>query len=163
MPSQLLHIEVETAARGSSGSPLWPPVVAQRRQVRVGERGSVPASTRPVSEASPLEAQRQRLAGRTRRFVELEALIVLKERALRRNTWDVPEEDIRLRLLATKREALREGLFTESAWLARTRLKEIVRPEPSLKSGPARPACVGRGRTGGRRVAMPVGAQLAAS
>ena len=164
MPRQLLHIEAETAARGSSGTSLWPPVVAQRRQVRIlAERRSAPASTRPVSEAGLLDAQRLRLASRTRRFVELEALIVLKERALRRNTWDVPEEDIRLRLLAAKREARREGLLTESAWLARTRRQGIAQPEPSLKSGPARPACVGRSHPGGQRAATPVGEQLAVS
>jgi len=165
MPRQLLHIEVETAARGSSGTSLWPPVVAQRRQVRIlAERRSLSASTRPVSEASRLDAEQQGLASRTRRFVELEALIVLKERALRRNTWDVPEQDIRLRMLAAKRESRREGLLTESAWLAWTRRHGIAQPEPSLKSGPARPACVGRGPAERRsRVTVPDRAQIAAS
>jgi hypothetical protein len=138
-------------------------VVEQRKQVRIlAERRS--AGARPASEASRLDSQRQGLASRTQRFVELEALIVLKERALRRNTWDVPEQDIRLRLLAAKREARREGLLTESAWLARTRRQGIVQPEPSLKSGPARPACVGRGDAGRSLPAMiPDSARLAVS
>ena len=148
MPRQMLHIDVDTAARGSSGTSLWSPVVEQRRQVRILAERRSSAGARPVSEASRLDSQRQCLASRTQRFVELEALIVLKERALRRNTWDVPEQDIRLRLLSAKREARREGLLTESAWLARTRRQGIVQPEPSLKSGPARPACVGRGDAG---------------
>lgn len=164
MPRQMLHIDVDTAARGSSGTSLWPPVVEQRRQVRIlAERRSC-AGPRAVSEASRLDSQRQSLVGRTERFVELEALIILKERALRRNTWDVPEQDVRLRLLAAKREARREGLLTESAWLARTRRLGIVQPVPSLKSGPARPACVGRGHAVRSLPAMiPDGARLAVS
>jgi len=129
MSRRLLSVEAYrgSAVSGSAESPARPPVVEQRRS------GRVPTSRRrlanPVSpllvEVSRLDAYGQRLVGRTRRFADLETLIILKERALRRNTWVVPEGDIRLRLLAAKRDIRRERLLTESARLAQVRRRNI--------------------------------------
>lgn len=128
---RLLSVEAyrESAVGGSVESSVRLPVVEQRRAGRAPLPRRRPAN--PVHpllvEVSQLDAYAQRLVGRTRRFADLETLIVLKERALRRNTWVVPEDDIRLRLLAAKRDIQREGLLSESARLAQGR-RRVMRP-----------------------------------
>ena len=138
---RLLSVEAyrESAVDASVENSPRPPVVEQRRAGRVPMSRRRPAS--PVHpllvEVSKLDAYGQRLVGRTRRFADLETLIILKERALRRNTWVVPEDDIRLRLLAAKREIHREGLLTESARLAQRRRQALLPASVGVVTGVA--------------------------
>jgi hypothetical protein len=64
---------------------------------------------------------------RARRFEEIAALIVGRERALRKHTWDVPAGDLARRLLAAERYARRSMQLAESAWLAHVRRSGLRR------------------------------------
>ena len=64
--------------------------------------------------------------GRSRRFAELEALILAKELERTRIVWDVSAEDRRFRLQGLERTARRQGQLAESARLAQVRRRSLV-------------------------------------
>lgn len=66
------------------------------------------------------------VVARSRRFAELEALVLAKELARIRAVWDVPEHDRRLRLAALERSARRAGQLAQSARLAQARRRALA-------------------------------------
>ena len=88
-----------------------------------------PASIRasePRLDQSP-ELHGWQVVARSRRFAELEALIIVKELARLRVVWDVSDDDRRFRLQGLERSARRAGQLAECARLAQVRRRSLAR------------------------------------
>jgi len=105
-------------------------IIDERRKDRT-EREHLPAlpvQTSKTEVSGRGYADGPRRDGRGRLFDQIASLIISKERARRRAIWDVPEDDIRLRLRVAKGAARRRGQFAQSAQLAGLRRRRIIRP-----------------------------------
>lgn len=152
MTRELLSAQAygELAERESLESLPWQSTVERRRVRRdLTEPAHQPVGPdrAPAAEVTGRpDADGRRLEGRTRRFAELESLIIVKERALRRLIWDVPEDDVRLRVKVAEKDARRRGQFAESARLAlvrrsgtRNRRSEAPAVAPALPAATREP------------------------
>lgn len=94
---------------------------------------SVRTSATRLDQPPPLDGWQ--IAARSRRFAELEALIVAKELARMRVVWDVSDDDRRFRLQGLECSARRAGQLAECARLAQVRRRSLVRPGVVVQFG----------------------------
>lgn len=97
-----------------------------RDPVNRGRLLASPARGPAAAAGRPADVDVCDLDSRTRRFAEIQSLIAGQERDLRCRTWEVPEGDVRPRLLAAERAAHRRAAFAGSARLAGLRRGEIT-------------------------------------